>query len=182
MAKPEQPTIREVVGVFDDPERLEAAVSELQSHGFDRADISVVAPEALDNQVADTRRAEDDPAVPRDAPFTDTDVRQRRVFGTSMAAVIAALAAAGFTVMTGGATAVAAGVAAAAATGIGAAGALLGREEGLKQDRFLREQLERGGVLLWVHTRDPAAEARASDVLRRHAAQDVHIHEVPATA
>ena len=33
-------TIREAVGVFDDPEQLESAVSELQSNGIDRADLS----------------------------------------------------------------------------------------------------------------------------------------------
>ncbi len=37
----------------------------------------------------------DDPATPREAPVTDTDLRQGRVLGTSLAATIAAFAAAG---------------------------------------------------------------------------------------
>lgn len=186
MVKPEPTKVREAVAVFDDPEKLEAAVSELQGRGFDRADISFVAREGMAGHVAtpeaDMRRAGNDPATPRDAAFSDTDVRQRRVFGTSMAAVIAAFAAAGFTVMTGGVLAAAAAAAAVAAGGVGAAGVLVGREVESGQATFLREQLERGGVLLWVRTRDAAAEERACEILRRHSAHDVHVHEVAATA
>jgi hypothetical protein len=46
----------------------------------------------------------------------------------------------------------------------------------------MQEQLDRGGVLLWVHLRDATAEERALDVLRRHGARDVHMHDIPATA
>ncbi len=46
----------------------------------------------------------------------------------------------------------------------------------------MREQLERGGVLLWVRLPDAAAEPRALDILRRHSAHDVHVHEFPAAA
>jgi hypothetical protein len=38
--------IREVVGVFDDPEALEEAVFVLETHGFDRAAFSLLADEA----------------------------------------------------------------------------------------------------------------------------------------
>jgi len=179
-------TIREAVAAFDDPGALQAAVSDLQSHGFDRADISVIAPEDLEGHVAgragDVRDAEDDPGVERSAVVSDTDVRQGRVLGTSLASVLAAFAAAGLTVATGGAAAVAAGAAVAAAGGAGAVGALLGRVAGEEQQHFMREQLERGGVLLWVRLPDAAAEPRALDILRRHSAHDVHVHEFPAAA
>ncbi len=116
------------------------------------------------------------------------------MLGTSLASVLAAFAAAGLTVATGGAAAVATGAAVAAAGGAGAVGALLGRvagEEqrallgrvaGEEQQHFMREQLERGGVLLWVRLPDAAAEPRALDILRRHSAHDVHVHEFPAAA
>jgi hypothetical protein len=179
-------TIREAVAAFDDPQTLQAAVSDLQSHGFDRADISVIAPEDLAGHVAgragDVRKAEDDPGVERSAVVGDTDVRQARVLGTSLASVLAAFAAAGLTVATGGAAAVAAGAAAVAAGGVGAAGTMLGRIAGDSERNFLQEQIERGGVLLWVRVRDAAAEPRALDILRRHSAHDVHVHEIPATA
>jgi len=43
----------------------------------------------------------DYPATPRGTAVTDTDVRQGRILRTSLAAAIAALGAAGFTVATG---------------------------------------------------------------------------------
>jgi hypothetical protein len=61
-------------------------------------------------------------------------------------------------------------------------GALLGKLYGQGQQTFMQEQLDRGGVLLWVHLRDATAEERALDVLRRHGARDVHMHDIPATA
>ena len=44
----------------------------------------------------------------------------------------------------------------------------------------LQEQLDRGGLLLWVHTRDAAHEERATEILRRHSGRDVHVHDLPA--
>jgi len=41
------PRSDELVAVFDDSERLEKAVSDLQSHGVDRADLSFLAREVL---------------------------------------------------------------------------------------------------------------------------------------
>jgi hypothetical protein len=39
----EQSTIREAVAVFDDAEKLESTVSELQSKGIDRSELSFLA-------------------------------------------------------------------------------------------------------------------------------------------
>lgn len=181
---PGEASIREAVAVFHDPEALQAAVSDLQSHGFDRAEISFIAREGFSGHVAEDYReageVEDRPDVTREAPTDETDIRQRRTLEISMAATIAAFAAVGFTVLGGGAPALAAGVGAVAAGGVGGLGALLGRLYGQGQDRFVQEQIDRGGVLLWVRTRDAEAETRALDILRRHAAEDAHVHEVPA--
>jgi hypothetical protein len=169
---------REVVAVFDDPEKLENAVSELQSNGIDRSSLSFLA-HALPTGCAPggTQHLADDPATPREAPVTDTDVRQGRVLGTSLAATIAAFAAAGFAVATGG---VAAAVAAAAAAGgVGAVGALIGHKLGQNETSFLDAQLARGGALLWVRTLDCDAERRALEVLHRYAAH-VDTHDLPA--
>jgi hypothetical protein len=180
-----EPRIREAVAAFDDPEALKAAVSDLQSGGFDRADISFLARDGLttghvEAEYGEAREVEDDPAVPREAVIDETDIRQRRTLEVSMAATVAALAAAGFTVMSGGTSLVAAGAAAAAMGGVGGLGSLVGKTWGTAQKTFLREQLERGGVLIWVRTPDAGAEQRASSILRRHGAHDVHVHEVDA--
>ena len=112
----EQSTIREAVAVFNDAEKLESAVSELQSNGIDRSELSFLAHDLAAGRVpSDLRRAADDPGTPRDPVVSDTDLRQGRVLGTGLAATIAAFAAAGFTVATGGAGAAIAAAAVAAA-------------------------------------------------------------------
>lgn len=75
-----------------------------------------------------------------------------------------------------------AGIAVAAALAGGAGGifgsALAKVIDDVHADR-LRTQMERGGLLLWVHTRDAAHEDRAVAILQKHAARDVHVHELP---
>jgi hypothetical protein len=187
MATPEPTTMREAVARFDDPERLETAISALQSHGFDRADISFIARDGfLGEHVASgsagVRQSAEDATLKREAPVESTDLRQGRMLGTSMAAVVAAFAAAGFTIATGGAAALAMGLAAAAGLGVGAAGATLGMKADQSQHNFLDEQLARGGVLVWVRTRDAAAEGRALAILRAEGGTEVHLHDLPQTA
>ena len=128
-AGPEQAaTIREVQGVFPDDATMQGALSQLTLAGYDRADFSL--PEEQDaNQVA-TPNEGAEPAT------DDTDKRQLRTMGASMAGYAGAVAAAGATLATGGAAGLA----------VAAAGALLGGERA----RVLRDhqwKLLRGLVL-----------------------------------
>jgi len=124
----EQPTIREAVAVFDNADKLESAVSELQSHGVDRSELSFLAHAALTRRApGNLRQAAGDPTIPREPVVSDTDLRQGRVLGTGLAATVAAFAAAGFTVATAGVGAAIA-AAAVAASAAGAASTLLGRK------------------------------------------------------
>jgi hypothetical protein len=175
----EQPTIREAVAVFDNAEKLEGAVSELQSYGVDRSELSFLAHAALTGRApGNLRQAADDPTMPREPFVSDTDLRQGRVLGTGLAATVAAFAAAGFTVATAGVGAAIA-AAAVAASAAGAASTLLGRKLADDQASFLDAQLARGGVLLWVRTRDAAKERTALDILRRYSLH-VFLHDRPA--
>ena len=147
----EQPTFREAVAVFDDAEKLEGAVSELQSNGIDRSELSFLAHPSLARRMpADLRQAADNPATPREPVVSDTDLRQGRVLGTSLAATVAAFAAAGFTVATAG---LGAAVAAAAAGGVGAASTLFGSIVAEDQASFLEAQLARRCAALGAHAR-----------------------------
>jgi len=176
----EQSTIREAVAVFDDAEKLEAAVSALQSNGVDRSELSFLAHELPAGGVtSDAAQAADDPAMPREPVVSDTDLRQGRVLGTGLAATIAAFAAAGFTVATGGVAAATIAAAVAAAGGVGAVSTLFGRRLADDQTSFLDAQLARGGVLLWVRTPNAGSEQTVLDVLRRHSAY-VYLHDLPA--
>ena len=47
---------------------------------------------------------------------------------------------------------------------------------------WLQEQLDRGGILLWVRTDTPEDERKALRILTQHSAHDIHIHEVPVAA
>ena len=154
----EQPTFREAVAVFDDAEKLEGAVSELQSNGIDRSELSFLAHPSLARRMpADLRQAADDPATPREPVVSDTDLRQGRVLGTSLAATVAAFAAAGFTVATAG---LGAAAAAAAAGGVGAASTLFGSIVAEDQASFLEAQLARRCAALGAHARRRQRENR----------------------
>ena len=72
-------TVREAVAVFDDPNRLESAVSDLQSNGIDRSNLSLLAHPSLAGRLpARSQDVADDPATPRESAVTDTDIRQGR--------------------------------------------------------------------------------------------------------
>ena len=100
---------------------------------------------------------------PREEVSTGSDVRKLRTLKTGLAGAVAALAAAGVTVMTGGAAAIAFG-AAALAGGVSAAGVhALGGPDGANGDR---------AILIARATR-PELEATATEVLRAGGADKV---------
>ena len=177
-------TVREAVGVFDDVAGFEEAIDELLKSGFERSDINLLASEKavaekLGHRYARVEELEDDPTVPRVA-YTE-----RKALGEAEGVMVGsltylpALLAAGVVVGSAGAA-----VAAITAAAIG--GAVLSTALGHWMDRrhaeYLQAQLEHGGHLLWVRTRDAEAERRAVEILSRHSAHDVHVHELPLRA
>jgi hypothetical protein len=175
----EPKTIREAVALFDGPEQLEEAISDLQSSGVDRADLSILEPPSS----ADPRSESDDqagpnPSLPREAVVSDTDLRQGRVLATGLAATIAGFAVAGVTAASGG-VGPAAIAAVTAAGGAGIASTLIGRRLANEHTSFLDAQLACGGILLWVHIRDLRLEKTVLEVLRRHSTQlSIHDHQI----
>lgn len=178
--------IREAVAVLDSAAELEAAIDELESTGFDRAEISLLAAtpaveEKLGHKFSRVEELEDDSAVPRTFFVSTESVGDAEGALIGGLLYVGAVVAAGAVVATGGTLAAAiAGAAAAGGTG-GLIGAALARFVGDQHARHLQEQLDRGGLLLWVRTRDAAHEARALEILRRHSAHDVHLHDLPAS-
>jgi hypothetical protein len=163
MADEEAVEIREAVGVFHSAADIESAIEELEENGFDRAEISLLA--------------------------SDEAVRQKlghRFYGDAEGALlgglmyVGALAAAGAVVASGGSFGA---ILAATAVGGGSGGLIGGILAGLvgkHHSDHLQRQLERGGLLLWVRTRDQAHEQRAVDILKRNKALDVHLHTIEA--
>ncbi|MHA1567597.1 MAG: hypothetical protein ACTSX7_19980 [Alphaproteobacteria bacterium] len=180
-------SIREAVAVFEDVETMQAAIDELQNSGFDRAEISLLAgehavEEKLGHIYTKTEELEDDPNVPRAVYISPESIgdAEGALIGAPM--YIAAVTAAGIMIAAGGPLA-ATIAAVAAASGAGAViGGILVALVGKHHAQYLQEQLDHGGLLLWVRTWDGAHEKRAIEILSRHSAHDVHIHGSADTA
>lgn len=177
--------VREAVGVFSSAEALEKAAESLQSAGFDRSSLSLLATESaivaqLGHRYEKVGELEDDPAVPRAAFVSRGSLGDAEGGVIGGLAYVGAVATAGAIVASGGA---AAGALIAAALA-GGAGGLVGSVLADIIDRAHAERmahhLERGGLVLWVQTRDPAQEARAVSILRANGAKDAHVHSLPA--
>ncbi len=175
--------VREAVAVFDRAEEYEAAIEELNSSGFERADISLLASEAavdekLPHKYRRVERMEDDPSVPRSAYVSTPDVGNAQGAAMAGLAYIGATAAAGLVVASGGTMAAVILAAIAAGGGGGALGSIAAKWLGERHAKAIAEQVDAGGLLLWVNVRDREHEQRALDILSRYSTHDVHIHEI----
>ena len=101
LAMDKQPdTIREAVGVFTSANDLQAAIDELLSSGFHRAELSLLAGEEAVNEklgggFANVRAVEDDPVVPRTAYVSPEAI------GDAQGGIVGGLVYAGATVAAG---------------------------------------------------------------------------------
>jgi hypothetical protein len=166
-AVPRGAGVREAVGVFDNADRLQVAIDDLMTHGFDQAEISLLASESaveekLGHRYSKVSELEDDSKVPRGAYISPES------FGAAQGAVIGGLMYVGAGLLLGpvaAAGATLAGMAAAAAIGGGVGGlfgASLAKLIGERHARHIEEQLKHGGLLLWVRVLDDEPEKRTS--------------------
>lgn len=95
---------------------------------------------------------------------------------------VGAVAAAGVVLVSGGALATALAGMALAGGGGALVGGLLAKLVGDRHAEHLQEQLEHGGLLLWVRTWNQEDERRAVEILKRHSGADVHVHGAQAPA
>jgi hypothetical protein len=156
-----QDTIREVVAVFDDAKALDEAVFALETRGFDRAAFSLLGSEAavketLGHRYKEVKELEDNPRAPRETFFSRVSLLEAEYLPAPILASIGALGVAG--------TGAVLPVLAAAGTGA-LLGAALGRVMHQHQAKRVHEQLEGGGLLLWVNVRNAREEATALDGL-----------------
>jgi hypothetical protein len=186
MAEATQPMVREAVGVFHDRDSFQSAVEDLMSAGFDRSELSLLAGEqAIEDKLGHAYRRvqelEDDPTVPRAAYAGNHSLAEGRTGVIGGLAYIGAMVGAGAVVASGGTLAAAIAAAAIAGGGSGLIGGLAAQFLGRERAKALQSQLDHGGLLLWVHVRDQAHEQRAIEILTRHGAEDVHVHELPGS-
>jgi hypothetical protein len=95
---------------------------------------------------------------------------------------VGATAAAGAIVVSGGTLAAAIAAVALGGGAGGLIGSILAKWIGDHHAHYLQEQMDHGGLLLWVRTRDVDAERRAVEILKKHSGRDVHLHALPAAA
>jgi hypothetical protein len=173
----------EVVGVFSSEEALQGAIDELLTSGFDRAELSLLASEAavkekLGHRYQKVRELEDDANVPAAAYVSPESI------GDAEGATIGALVYVGAGVLMGPVAAAGGSIAAIAAAALaggtvgGGIGAFLAGLIGKQHADYVQEQLDHGGLILWVRAWDKAREVKAFNILQQHSGRDVHIHEI----
>jgi len=171
---------REAVAVFEDENELLDVITELESSGFDHSDMSVLPPlksveKRLGHQLSKIEDAEDDPEVPRTTPIdmASFGAAQGAVFGVplyigALSAIIASAAS--------GADNSAIIISALIGGGIGAAiGAVLAVAIRLRHTRRIKQQMDTGGLLLWVRIRGKKHEERAKSVITDHIVRHFHM-------
>lgn len=179
MPTPPKTNAIEAVAVFHDVADLDKAVEALIDAGFDKDDVSLLASEAaveekLGQRYERVEEMEDDPAAPRVAYRTLADFAENeRTIANSLTYLPAILAA--------GTVVASAGAVAAAITGAAVGGAVLSTVLARWLDKthadHLQEQLEHGGLLLWVNAPTEDKQETAKRILKAHAATDVHVHD-----
>ncbi len=178
---PSRTTVREAVAVFDEVYELDGAVEDLLKAGFKKTDMSLLASEdavkqKLGHRYERVEELEDEPDAPRIAYRTRASIGDSDDVIVGTLTYLPAVVAAGTVVASEG-------VVAAAITATAIAGALIGTVLTRWLDKHhalqLQEQLDKGGLLLWVRTPDQETQRRAVEILTRHSAHDVHLHQLP---
>ncbi len=174
---------REAVGVFQNPDTLEATIDALEISGFDRAAISVLATgaeaKAQINRFYHTLGGLEDSGDATHAAFVESDSRtEAEAMAVGIPLYIGGFAGAAAIAATGGTLALAVAVTVAGAAAGAGLGGLLAAAIARRHSAQVQEQLHKGGLVLWVSVADADAEKRALAVLDKMGARDIHVHEI----
>jgi hypothetical protein len=180
----DQVRTREVTGVFHSRKALIDAAEDLLVAGTDRADIDVSASfdelqRRLNYRAIPPRDLADAPTVPRQPLVADDDVLVSDAVVGSVAGCAAALAMA-FFLLVKDISPILVGIFS-ILTGLLAGGAaVFWARRRLQRERVLglEKLAEAQGLLIWVRVRSPEQEAQAQEILVRHGAEAVHVHEI----
>jgi hypothetical protein len=176
---------REAVGLFNDERSLQAAIDELLSSGFDRAELSLLGTEdslrsTFGDRFKTSAEIEDVEGVPRTCYCSVESLGDAQGGIIGGLAYVGAVAATAMVTVAGGALGAIIAACVLAGGAAGAVGAYLADLMGDTRARHIAEHLEHGGLLLWVRTWTPEDERRATTILKNHSGRDVHVHGTPA--
>jgi len=175
---------REVTGVFHSRKALIDAAEELLVAGIDRADIDVSASvdeldRRLNYQSIPAADLADMPITPRQSFMGIDDVLTTDAVVGSLAGCIGAVAMAYFLIIRGMAPLSVGIVSVLTGLVVGGVAVLVVRRR-LQRERVrgLEKFAEAHGLLIWVRVQSPEKEAEAQEILARHGAEAVHVHEI----
>jgi len=183
----ERDVLREAVGVFDTADSLQEAIDDLMISGFNRAELSLLAAEdaveeKLGHKYQKIAQLEDSAIAPR-CCYISTESLGAAEGGLISGLLYVGAVAASVAIVASGGTLAAVILGASLAGGAGGLiGTVLARLIDSHHAQYLQEQLERGGLLLWVRTWNKERERRAAEILRKHSGRDVHVHTLSARA
>ncbi len=173
--------VPEAVGVFATYEDLQAAFYDLRMVGFSRFDISLLArQEILEEKLGKAYwrapKLEDDPNAPRASFVSEEAVGELEgaiaggffflgsyIALAAMLTPVSTLAASIATIAIGGGPSA-------------VIGTLLARRVGKNHKDYYTNQIEHGGILLWVRVYDKDKEELAVKIMKGHSGKDVHVH------
>lgn len=174
--------MHEAVGIFDDPSKLDSAVAELEVTAFPRHDISV-----LDSSKMRPLKGgrfwsgrsfflKDDPGAPRTVSVRP---EERALGALALVGGFAYVAGCGAAILaqTHSPAALLASIALGSLCG-GVLGFLVAVFFGARLRRDVKKQLDMGGILLWVRAPDREREKAAQEIMRKHGANFVEIHNM----
>jgi len=173
--------MREAVGLFLSGHDLQEAIRSLEGAAFPRQDISIMGTRGeLENvfgsKTVDPHIAMDNADTPRAAPARPEEKNIGMSAMVSVPAYVGAIALA----FSAAAVWFPATIDAAIIGGLGGGtlGAIMAKIFGDTDTRHYQEQIEKGGLLLWVRTPDREREEIAVEIMRRHQGREVHVHDI----
>ena len=171
---------REAVAVFEDEAELLDVIEELESSGFDRSEMSVLPPlkaveKRTGHKLLNVADAEDDPEIPRAAPLDMASFGAAQGVLIGIPLYIGAIGAVVDATRSGAGTGDVI-VASLIGGGIGGAiGLALAAWVRHRHARRIKEQIDHGGLLLWVRIRGKKHEERVKSVITDHIVRRFHM-------
>lgn len=174
--------LREAVAVFDSEDAFLGAVDDLQEHGFDRSELSVLADgryigSGVSRLFAGAKALTDIDSLPRAAVTSPDALTEAEAAAVGLPVYIGTLGGFLAAAATGGALAATIPVALAGGLAGGGLGALGARIISDRHRSSIERQLDAGGIVLWVRTRTPHLEDRAVELLEAAGGTNAHVHE-----
>lgn len=176
-----RPSMREAVAVFEDETELLDVIEELESSGFDRSEMSVLPPlktveKRTGHKLLSVEDAEDDPNIPRAVPIDMASFGAAQGVLIGIPLYIGAIGAIIDSTRDGAdTTAVIVASLIGGAIG-GAIGLVLAVWVRYRHARRIKEQIDHGGLLLWVRVRGRKHEERVKSVITDHIVRHFHMH------